>query len=134
MSEDDVTALHAYLASFEPPRNPFREADGSLSAAAERGRTLFESSQVGCANCHAGKHFTDGEIHDVGLGSEADHYQGYNTPSLLGVYRKVRFLHDGRAKTLEKVLTKYHRSEEIGGGASLSESQLADLISYLRSL
>ncbi len=133
-SDQDIAALRAYLESLEPPSNPFLGPDQLLTDSAKRGKQLFESSQVGCADCHAGPMFTDGEIHDVGLGSESDKYQGYNTPSLLGLYRKVRFLHDGRAKSLETVLSKYHRPEEIGGGQQLSAEELSDLIDYLKSL
>ncbi|MEZ6135342.1 MAG: hypothetical protein R3C53_10575 [Pirellulaceae bacterium] len=132
--EDDIVALAAYLDSLKPPPNPFRTANQQLSAAAMRGKLLFESAEVGCSQCHAGERFSDGLIHDVGLGSESDKYEGYNTPSLIGAYRKVRYLHDGRAKTLERVLTKYHRSDEIGGGQELDDSQIADLIEYIKSL
>ena len=66
--------------SLEAPPNPFREKDGSLSAAAERGKVVFESDKAACATCHSGPHFTDGQVHDVGLGSPRDRYKGFNTP------------------------------------------------------
>lgn len=127
-------AVMAYFAELAPPPNPNREANGSLSAAAERGKQIFASAQANCTQCHKGDFFTDGEIHDVGLGSEKDHYQGYNTPSLLSCYAKVRYLHDGRAKTLEAVLTEYHAPSKVSGTKDLSEEQLADLVAYLKSL
>ena len=95
---------------------------------------MFHADDVGCANCHSGPLATDGQIHDVGLGGELDKYEGYNTPSLVGVYQKVRLLHDGRAKSLRDVLTKWHTPTEIGGGAELSEEQLDQLIAYLKTL
>jgi cytochrome c peroxidase len=70
----------------------------------------------------------------LGLGEEKDKYQGFNTPTLSGVYRKVRLLHHGRAKTLQQVLTEYHAPQDVGGSGKLSEQQLADLIAYLKSL
>ena len=105
-----------------------------LSAAAQRGRGVFESEQAGCANCHRGELFTDGEIHDVGLGSSRDAYEGYNTPSLVGVFNRVRLLHDGRAKSLEQALTGPHAPAKVTGLGELNESELADLIEYLKSL
>ena len=84
-SDDDVAALVAFLSSFEPPPNPHRAAEGGLSEAARRGEAVFRSAKAGCANCHRGECFTDGEIHDVGLGSPRDEYEGYNTPSLVGI-------------------------------------------------
>jgi cytochrome c peroxidase len=89
---------------------------------------------VGCAECHAGSLFTDGLNHDVGLGNASDKYKGFNTPSLVGVYAKVRLLHDGRAKSLEDVLTKWHTPSEIGGGAELTSEQLEQLVAYLKTL
>ncbi len=133
-TDEDVLALQSYLATLAERPSPFLNADGSLTESAERGRLLFESDDVGCAQCHSGTRFTDGMVHDVGLGSESDKYDGYNTPSLVGTHRKVRYLHDGRAKSLEQVLTKYHKPEEIGGGTALTDEQLRDLVDYLKSL
>jgi DNA-binding beta-propeller fold protein YncE len=131
--DDDVAALRAYLASLEPPSNPYRNSDGSLSPAAQRGRQVFASEQGGCSQCHCGPYFTDGELHDLGLGSKTDTYRGFNTPSLLGVHRRVRLLHDGRATSLEQVLTGDHAPQRVSGG-QLSDADVADLIAYLRSL
>ncbi len=134
IDEDETRAILVFLETLQPPPNPFRNPDGSLTDAAQRGKQVFESSRAGCANCHTGPHFTDGKIHDVGLGSTEDRYQGFNTPSLRGVYRKARLLHDGRAKSLEAVLTGDHAPEEVAGEGPLSEQALADLIEYLKSL
>lgn len=131
---DDVAALIAYLETLKLPRNPFREKDGSLSAQAQRGKAIFESDKAGCATCHTGDYFTDGKVHDVGLGSEDDKYQGFNTPTLVGVYRRVRFLHHGRAKSLEDLLTGLHAPSKVAGTEDLTEAELKDLIAYLKSL
>ncbi|MBA2112931.1 c-type cytochrome [Bremerella alba] len=133
-SPREADAILAYLKTDRSPPNPFREKDGSLNESAIRGQKVFAGTEANCISCHNGPHFTDGEIHDVGLGSEEDEYQGYNTPSLTGIYRKVRFLHDGRAGSLEEVLSDYHSPEEVSGTRAMTESELADLISYLKSL
>jgi DNA-binding beta-propeller fold protein YncE len=133
-SEEDVRALIEFLSEMKTPPNPFRLPDGSLSEAAERGKQVFFTRKAACADCHNGSHYTDGKIHDVGLGSESDHYQGYNTPSLVGVYRKVRLLHSGRAKDLHRVVTDLHRPELVNGEGELSEQEVADLIEFLKSL
>ncbi|MDG1897651.1 MAG: hypothetical protein P8J37_22355 [Fuerstiella sp.] len=133
-SDRDVRALLAYLDTLEAPPNPFRNADGSLSDAAGRGRQVFTSGKAGCAECHNGPHFTDGKIHDVGLGSDKDYYDGYNTPSLLGVYRKVRLLHTGRARSLDRVVSDLHSPEKVSGEGQLTEQETTDLIEYLKSL
>lgn len=133
-SDDDVKALLAYLDSLELPPNPFRKPDGSLTAAAKRGKQVFKSSKAGCVNCHTGPYFTDNQIHDLGLGSPDDEYEGFNTPSLLGVYRRLRLMHHGRAKSLEELLTDLHAPSQVAGEGDLSEDELQDLIAYLKSL
>ena len=133
-TKSDVAALVAYLSSLTPPPNPHRKHDGPLSESAERGRQVFHSRRAGCASCHSGPYFTDGEVHDVGLGGPRDRHQGFNTPSLLGVHRKVLLLHDGRSKLLHDLLTGPHCPTTVSGTEALSEVDLSDLIGYLRSL
>ncbi|HVX15214.1 MAG TPA: cytochrome c peroxidase [Pirellulales bacterium] len=133
-SDDDVAALLAFLSSLEPPPNPNRTSTGALSEAAQRGEHVFRGAKAGCTACHRGECFTDGEIHDVGLGSPRDEYAGFNTPSLLGLYHRVRLLHDGRAKTLDDVLTGPHDPQKVTGEGELSAAERADLIEYLKSL
>jgi len=133
-SDEDVAALAAYLDSREYPPNPFRTADGGLTEAAERGQAIFESERAGCATCHAGPHFTDGEIHDVGTSGDRDAYEGYNTPSLVGVYRRVRLLHSGGAQSLEALLRGPHAPERVAGTGQLTDEELRDLAEYLKSL
>lgn len=131
---EDVRALRAYLASISLPPNPFLTADGKLSEAAEAGRKLFASPETACSTCHSGSTYSDGLNHDVGLGSDSDKYPTHNTPTLLGTYRKVRWLHDGRAKSLETLLTQYHSPEKVSGTAPLTDEQVQALIAYLKSL
>ncbi|EMI22771.1 surface layer protein, with cytochrome c domain protein [Rhodopirellula maiorica SM1] len=133
-SASETTAVRAYLASLELPPNPYRGPDGKLSESAARGRQVFLSSKAACVDCHHGPELTDNEIHDVGLNSKDDFYEDYNTPSLRGTYRKARWLHSGRAKTLERVVTDLHSPEKVNGEAKLTEQEAADLIEYLKTL
>ncbi|HTN75941.1 MAG TPA: beta-propeller fold lactonase family protein, partial [Pirellulaceae bacterium] len=131
---DDIDALLAYFGQLAPPPNPFRPRDGKLSPAAERGQKVFASETAGCANCHSGDYFTDGENHDVGLGARGDAYKGFNTPSLIGVYERVKLLHDGRAASLREALTGPHSPAKVTGRGDLTDEQLTDLIEYLKTL
>lgn len=144
-SPADVAAVRAYLASLQPAPNPFRQAVDALPAQSSveleqfarqvsQGEALFHSDEVGCAQCHTGSMRTDAQIHDVGLGGPSDVYEGFNTPSLIGVYQKVRLLHDGRSRSLRDVLTTWHLPSEIGGGAELDDEQVDQLIAYLKTL
>jgi YVTN family beta-propeller protein len=130
----DVAALTAYLDTLQPPPNPHRQSDGSISAAAGRGKKVFNSESAGCAACHSGNYLTDGEIHDVGLGRSEDRYQGFNTPSLRGLWAKVRLLHHGGAKSLDELLRGPHSPEKVSGEEPLSDEQRSDLIEYLKTL
>jgi YVTN family beta-propeller protein len=131
---DDVKAMMAYLGTLEYPPNPYREPDGSLSEAAERGEAVFRSAKAACNTCHGGPDLTDGRIHKVGLEEPGDVYRGYNPPSLRGVYDKDPYLHDGRAESLRKALTGPHNPESVTGVAGLSDQELEDLIAYLKTL
>jgi len=131
-SADDVEAMAAYLSALEPPPNPFREATDA--AAAGRGRELFHSARAGCSDCHGGPHFTSDRVHDVGLGKPDDRYRGFSAPALAGVSRKNSFLHHGRARSLEQVLTGLHSPERAAGLEPLSAAEVRDLVAYLRTL
>ncbi len=133
-SETDVKALRAFLDTLQSPPNPYLQADGSLTEAAKRGREVFRGEKAGCVRCHSGAYFTDGKIHDVGLGAPQDVYRGFNTPSLTGVHDRVLYLHDGRASTLEEVLKGAHDPDKVLGRGKLTETELRDLIEYLKSL
>ncbi len=133
-SPDDAAALIEFFKHLEPPPNPNRQGDGSLTAAAQRGRQVFTSETAGCAACHSGPHFTDGQVHDVGTGSNSDRYPGFNTPSLAGVYGKVLLMHDGRCTSLDELLTGPHSPQRVTGLGELTDGQREDLIAYLKSL
>jgi cytochrome c peroxidase len=111
----DLDALAAYVASLDGttvPRSPWRNADGSMTASAVAGQTVFASS--GCAACHGGASFSDSTVgaatlHDVGTqrttsgGRLGGTLAGIDTPTLLGVWDTAPYFHDGSAATLDEV-------------------------------
>jgi len=133
-TDEDVQAVEAYLGALPQPPNSRRLSDGDISVEAQRGKRVFESAAAGCAICHSGPYFTDGEVHDVGLASEYDKYEGYNTPSLVGVANRAGYLHHGRAQSLEDLLTDLHRPAKVSGTRDLEPQELSDLVEYLKSL
>jgi hypothetical protein len=133
-SDADVAALTAFLTSLEAPPSPFRETDGSLSAAAERGRTLFGSQRAGCSDCHRAPLYTSPGLHDVGLGRKGDRYPSYSPPSLLAGFRKTRWLHNAKARSLHDLLTGPHAPEKITGQPPLTDAEVDDLVAWLKSL
>jgi YVTN family beta-propeller protein len=131
---EDVNALVAYLGTLDYPKNPFRQPDGGLTPAAQRGQDVFRSAKAACNTCHGGPELTDGRIHEVGLEERDDAYPGYNPPSLRGLYDKDPYLHDGRAKTLREALSGPHSADNVTALGELSDQELDDLIAYLKSL
>ena len=129
-SEEDVDAMIAYLQTLQPPP-PIRTSDEKLQAAVQRGKDVFV--RAGCMECHRGPHYTDGKVHDVGLGSRADRYDGFNTPTLVRVGRKTKLLHDGRASSLREVLEGDHNPAQVTG-KRLTDDELSDLLIYLKQL
>jgi len=127
-SRIEVDALIAFLATLKPPPNPEPAPLDQLT----RGRALF-SGRAGCATCHSGPNGTDSKLHDVGLGMPTDRYPTYNTPSLIGVYRKQLLLHDGRVNSLEALFEGPDHPAKILP-AKLSPRDITDLIAYLKSL
>lgn len=129
ISQDDVEALAAYLATLKHPENPRAK---SPAPSVTLGRQLFEG-KAGCVKCHSGPTFTTAETFDGAVDDPKDRNKQYNPPTLKGVSTRRRFLHTGKAKSLEQVITKYHRPEDLVG-ESLSEAEIAALIEFLRSL
>jgi hypothetical protein len=139
----DLDALAIYCNSFEFTLSPHLPAPGRLSIAAERGKLLFFSKEVGCANCHSGPYYTDSslakpfKLHDVGTGADDPTEKmgpQYDTPTLLGVYRTPPYLHDGKAKTLHDVLTTCNKDDKHGKTSHLKKAELDDLVEFLKSL
>lgn len=131
----DLDALAAYMQSLDKvDESPWRNSDGSMTAAAVNGASLFVSK--GCATCHSGQIFTDSNnalLHDVGtlmpesgqrLGATLT---GIDTPSLLGVWRTAPYLHDGSAPTLEDAIAAHLN-------IAVTAAEQSDLASYLSQL
>jgi cytochrome c peroxidase len=94
-----------------------RNEQVALSAEENEGLQLFKAS---CASCHSTDLFTDGAFHNNGLPpslkddigrakvtlQEKDRYL-FKTPSLRNVALTAPYMHDGRFRTLEAVLSHY---------------------------
>jgi mono/diheme cytochrome c family protein len=137
----DLDALAAYSNGHKVPLSPF--AKRGLSEEAKRGRDLFLSKETRCAECHSGAYYTDStpmrpfKLHDVGTGSDDPGEKmgpAYDTPTLLGIYRTAPYLHHGKAKTLEEVLTTCNPADRHGKTSQLNKPQIADLVEFLKSL
>lgn len=109
----DLDNLAEYVRSLrELPRSPFKAAAGTYSDQARQGARLI--SALNCTKCHSGVIFSDsssGIRHDVGTITQASGKRlngpldGFDTPTLSGLFGSAPYLHDGSAATLDTVLT-----------------------------
>jgi cytochrome c peroxidase len=130
----DLDALAAYVSSLTAvPTSPYRNADGTLTAAGQAGKQIFAA--LNCQSCHTGPEFTDMQRHDIGtiqassgLGNDRPlDGIGFETPTLKGIWDTAPYLHNGQAATLYEVLN----NPRHGGAASLTPTQKAQLVAYL---
>jgi CxxC motif-containing protein (DUF1111 family) len=136
----DLTAVVAFLAALPVP---------APKHAAPAGATVFQ--QTGCAACHvpalpAGSRdvalYSDLLVHDMGRALDDGVVQGaaagadWRTTPLWGLSDRTRFLHDGRARSLEAAILDH------GGEAqrarqrfrSLPDGARRSLLAFLRTL
>ena len=134
----------------------FVSGDSSaLSASAQRGMALFNSTETNCSQCHSGVSFTDNAYHSTGLSviyaddgredftdNPGDNGK-FRTPSLRNVALTMPYEHDGSMTTLQQVVEHY-----INGGQHNStqdplikpldfpvgSQQETDIINFLNSL
>ncbi len=135
----ELDALAAYVSSLDRVNpSPFRQQDGTLTTSGWRGLELFQSS--GCPECHSGSDFTDspeGVLHDVGTITEESGsrlggtLEGFDTPSLRGIWQTAPYLHDGSASTLREVIVDKNPDDLHGVTTDLSDEEIEDLVSYL---
>ena len=119
----------AFMAELPPP--PGVPGDPEELAAAA---LIFGSA--GCAECHAGDAFTDGQPHSVvAPAGDADaDLDAVITPRLRGVRAHGPWLHDGRAPTLRSLFEEHNPADTHGTTTALSASEIDALILYLESL
>ena len=125
--ESDAAAIDAYLKSLKPLPSP-RAADAKV----QNGQRIFE--RAGCRDCHTLPLYTNLKAYDVGTGTGREAGKDFDTPTLVELWRTAPYLNDGRAATLEEVLTKFNSSDRHGNTSSLSPSELEELIAFLLSL
>jgi len=139
-TEDELDALTAYQLSLVLPANPWRNSDGTLTESQQRGKLIFEG-QGKCSVCHSGDALTGKfKIQIRKLDIQVD------VPSLRWIFATAPYFRDNSAWTLRNVVDHYADSVQTaqmttwGWNAlgiydiSLTESEKADLIEYLKTL
>jgi hypothetical protein len=141
----ELEDLVTYVNQIPLPPNRHLAADGQLSEAQERGKTIFYRTQKNdgtaipvynqCATCHpAESHYTSRTSFEVGSASKYDTISSFDTPQLDRVYEDGPYLHNGEALTLEEIWTVFNNNDTHGVTSDMAKEQLNDLIEFLKTL
>ena len=125
IDEESAACVDAYLKSLRPVPSPFL-VNGKLSKTAEEGRKVFD--RLNCGSCHSGTYFTDMKMHRIGENIEFE--RGWDTPTLIEVWRTSPYLFNGAAATLEEVFSTFGH----GIDTNVSPQEMKALVEYVKSL
>jgi YVTN family beta-propeller protein len=141
--DKQLTDLVMYVRSLPARPNRWREADGTLTPAQDRGKTIFERAEDKfgkaiplenrCSYCHSGPEGTSRKLFDVGTIKPTDHPGPFKAPQLTNIALTGPYLHDGSARSLEEIWTIYNPQDKHGRTNDLTKDELNDLIEYLKS-
>jgi DNA-binding beta-propeller fold protein YncE len=129
--EAEAAAIDAYLKSLRPLPSPYIGGK-DFDAKAQRGRQVYETA--GCQKCHPAPLYTSQKAYDVGTGTAREADAAFDTPALVELWRTAPYLHDGRAATLEDVLTRFNPDDRHGRTSQLNTAELEELVAFLLSL
>jgi len=152
-------AIAAFERTVFSGNSPFDQFDmggkeNAISDSAKRGLNLFRD-KARCSICHGGFNFTDEQYHNLGIGmdkekpdfgrydvSKKENDKGaFKTPTLREIAHTAPYMHDGRFKSLEEVVSYYNH-----GGTknpfldpdmiplNLTYDEKKDLVAFLKSL
>ena len=142
---DNLTLAHlaTYVRSLPPRPNRWRQANGELTPAQERGKAIFERAvdkfkkpipeYNRCSYCHSGPKGTSQIIFNVGTRKPNDNTGLLKAPMLTNIALTAPYLHDGSARSLEEIWTIYNPDDKHGRTNDLTKDELNDLIEYLKS-
>jgi len=128
-----LDTVNAYIKSLEPERSPYRNEDGSLTASALRGKVIFEG-KAECGKCHTPPYYGDKKKYIFGLGSDNERNRAFYTPILIEAWRTAPYMYDGRAISIQNVITTDNSNNKHGNTKGLSHKEVEDLAEYVNSL
>ena len=141
---DELDDLDYYICTIPRPPNRYRNLGEPLTDAQRRGKAMFERTRTNdgrmipvqnrCNTCHAPPLYTDGKVHNVGTKFWYDKAEKFDVPQLQNIYDSAPYLHNGIARTLEEIWTKYNPYDQHGITNDMTKDQLNDLIEYLKTL
>jgi len=159
-----IAAFERTLIADGTPYDRFTDGDGSaMTDSAKRGMEAFFRHDVGCARCHSGPNFTDGDFHNTGLFGDDQgraaidrvgnfrmrpypffHTQkAFKTPGLRNVALTSPYMHNGVFETLEEVVQNYNRGSQDPESYGISldikplgltDQEVTELVDFLEAL
>ena len=155
-------AIAAFEQTLETVDSRFDDWSNNISALTdeeERGRELFIGNKAKCFDCHSMEDFTDDSFKNIGLFNGKDLADGgryniskdstdrgkFKTPGLRNVGVTAPYMHDGRFKTLEQVVSYYNTpfmfvddpvniDSALITPLRLTQQEKKDLVAFLKSL
>lgn len=140
------------LVSVSSPYDAFLAGvPNGMGAKAQQGLLLFQSTRLGCTQCHSGVLQTDHHFYNNGtnngdpgrerLTENAEDLGKFKVPSLRNVALTAPYMHDGSLSNLQEVVNYY----ENGGGDhpnkdvrlkpfQLTAKERSELVAFLESL
>ena len=130
LTPEQAAVLARWLNAVPPPPQRSDLDPASVS----RGAALFNGT-AGCNACHAGGYRAVTGNQDIGKTDLLGSNKALKVPMLLGVGSRAPYMHDGCAATLMDRLTNPAcAGSQHGNTATLAQSDLGDLETYLESL
>lgn len=126
ISEEEAVYVDEYLKSLRPVVSPYL-VNGNLSEKAKKGEKVF--NKLNCGSCHSGPLFTDKKTYRIG--SDIEFEKGWDTPTLIEVWRTAPYLFDGRAATMKDVFKIHKHGID---NKKVSDSDIEALTEYVNSL
>ncbi len=136
--EENQTRARALFDFLRRGLVPPAEVSASLTDEQARGRELFVSKEVGCAECHPpDKGYTTRKLFPLPLtelapGFDRDPNPAFKIPGLTFLKGRAPYFHDGSAKTIAQLIE--NNGNRMGRTASLSVADKRALIAFLETL
>lgn len=136
--EEDARCIDEYVKSLKPVPSPYL-VNGSLSKTAKKGEKVFK--KAGCIECHPsskdGPHgerlFTNLKKYNLELGVGNEEGREFDTTTLVETWRTAPYLYDGRALTMEELLTTCNPKDAHGVTKNLNPEEIKALAEYILS-
>ncbi|MFN8643535.1 MAG: hypothetical protein U0802_18430 [Candidatus Binatia bacterium] len=136
---DDMAAFTAFALAIQPPPNPVRALDNSLTAAQARGRRLFRDRRAftdpaaPCFGCHTLQP-DDGHFGTLGVSTFDDEPQQFKVPQLKNAYQKIGMFGTPNTRFADiRPADARPQGEQIRGFGFLHDGSTATIFDFLRA-